>query len=256
MIYPGLVSITFRQLSPREILDLACRAGIQGVEWGGDVHVPHGDLEAAREVGRMTREAGLENVSYGSYYQLGAGNQEGLSFEVVSDTALALETKLVRVWAGDKGSADADEAYRKRVAEESLRLADMAAVRGITIAYEWHIHTLTDTFASAAELLKAADRDNIKTLWQPAVGRPAEECEREISSLLQRLSHLHVYHWQGYAERRPLSEGAAAWREYFRRADQGEGDRFALLEFTRDDAPHAFLEDAKALRELLQGTAP
>jgi hypothetical protein len=44
MIQTGLVSITFRQLSPPAIIDLVRQAGLEGIEWGGDVHVPHGDL--------------------------------------------------------------------------------------------------------------------------------------------------------------------------------------------------------------------
>ena len=59
MLYGGLVSITFRQLQPREIITLVQKSGLKGIEWGGDVHVPHGNLHAAREVGHMTREAGL-----------------------------------------------------------------------------------------------------------------------------------------------------------------------------------------------------
>ena len=53
----GLTSVTFRGLSPAEILRLACRAGLQCVEWGGDVHVPPEDPALARRVGDATRAA-------------------------------------------------------------------------------------------------------------------------------------------------------------------------------------------------------
>lgn len=43
----GLVSVTFRQKSVEEIAALTAEAGLSGVEWGGDVHVPPGDREAA-----------------------------------------------------------------------------------------------------------------------------------------------------------------------------------------------------------------
>ena len=45
-----LTSVTFRRMKPEEILRVAARAGIEGIEWGGDVHVPAGDLAAARRV--------------------------------------------------------------------------------------------------------------------------------------------------------------------------------------------------------------
>ena len=51
----GLVSITFRNKTPREIVALMKRAGLSQVEWGGDVHVKPG-AESAAEVRRMTGE--------------------------------------------------------------------------------------------------------------------------------------------------------------------------------------------------------
>ena len=58
MIKPGLVSITFRNLSVQEISGLAAKSGLVGIEWGGDVHVPHGDVGAARKVRKLTVDAG------------------------------------------------------------------------------------------------------------------------------------------------------------------------------------------------------
>ena len=71
MIYSGLVSVTFRALSPAEIVELVARAGLEGIEWGGDVHAPHGDVARARDVYRRTVDAGLAIPSYGSYYRPG-----------------------------------------------------------------------------------------------------------------------------------------------------------------------------------------
>ena len=39
----GLCSITFRSLDVATIIDLAVSAGLDGIEWGADVHVPVGD---------------------------------------------------------------------------------------------------------------------------------------------------------------------------------------------------------------------
>ena len=73
MLIPGLVSVTFRQLAPREIVQLAAAAGLRGIEWGGDIHVPHGDLQAARAVRDITAAAGLQVLAYGSYFRLEPG---------------------------------------------------------------------------------------------------------------------------------------------------------------------------------------
>jgi len=48
---PGLVSVSFRALSPSEIIPMVVSGGLQGIEWGGDIHVPHGSIGRA---GRTT----------------------------------------------------------------------------------------------------------------------------------------------------------------------------------------------------------
>ena len=120
MISSGLVSITFRKLSPREIVDLVAKAQLDAIEWGGDVHVPHGDLSAAKDVHKMTNDAGLSLSSYGSYYRV--GHDEPVPFGEVLETAVELKAPTIRVWAGKKGSNDADEAYRQRAKDPKSHL--------------------------------------------------------------------------------------------------------------------------------------
>src|ERR1700761_6585245 len=106
MLTPGLVSITFRKLSPEEVIALCVEAEVRCIEWGGDVHVPPGDVARAREVGHLTREAGLEVAAYGSYYRLGP-NEPG-SFEAVMASAAALGAPTIRGWAGRKGARETE----------------------------------------------------------------------------------------------------------------------------------------------------
>lgn len=40
MFAAGLVSVSFREERPESILREASAAGLSGIEWGGDVHVP------------------------------------------------------------------------------------------------------------------------------------------------------------------------------------------------------------------------
>jgi len=61
----GLCSVSFRKLTVVEIIAAVKAAGLDGIEWGGDVHVPHGDVEKAKQVAKLMEEAGLETLSYG-----------------------------------------------------------------------------------------------------------------------------------------------------------------------------------------------
>jgi 3-dehydroshikimate dehydratase len=250
VIRSGLVSITFRKLSPREIVDLVGQAGLTGIEWGGDVHVPHGDLPQARRARRMTREAGLEVASYGSYYRVGV---DGMGpFEPIVDTAVELGAPVIRVWAGNRASADADAAYRARVVHESRRVADLAGRAGVAVAYEFHPRTLTDTNESARALLQDVAHDTVGSYWQPPPGAAVPYNLTGLEAVLPWLRHLHVFTWHGVTgERLPLAGGEGGWMQYLRKAASTRRDHSALIEFVRDDAPEAFVQDAATLRRWL-----
>lgn len=248
---PGLVTITFRKLSPQAIVEAASLAGLACLEWGGDVHVPHGDVETARTVGQMTRDHNLEVRAYGSYYALAESEAKGLAFDTVLETAVALGAPCIRVWPGKRGSAVADAAYRQLVADEALRVADQAHARGISIAYEFHGGTLTDTAASARDLLEATRHPGIFTLWQPPVGGTVEENLKGLALVLPRLGHVHAYHWWPDASHRlPLAEGAADWQRYLSAIREGDKSPDVLLEFVPGDDPGVLAREAQTLQEL------
>ena len=250
MLQTGLVSITFRKLSPERIVELAAAAGLDAIEWGGDVHVLPGDVKRAQEVAELTRQAGLKVASYGSYYRV--GHEEQMPIEFVLECAKALKAPTVRLWAGRQGSEAADRNYRDRIVRESRRVADWAADLGITVGYEFHGNTLTDTNVSAKQLLEAVAHDNVKTYWQPTTTRDVEYCLAGLESLLPWLCNVHVFHWDpATRQRRPLAEGEAVWKQYLQRIRSTGRDHFIMLEFVRDDSPEAFLEDAATLRRWL-----
>lgn len=244
MIKTGLVSITFRSLSPEEIITLVKTTGLDGIEWGGDIHCPHGDVKRAKQVGQMTLDAGLDVAAYGSYYKV-ASDEE---FEPVLESAIALRAPIIRVWAGNKGSKDADECYVKAVVDDSMKIANMAKKEGIQIAYEYHGNTLTDTNKSALELLKAVDNDNIFTYWQPPQDISARERKDGLVKVLPWLTNLHVFSW-GKDVRYPLAQLESEWIGYFDIVSQLKDDRYAMIEFVKDDNKQQFMEDAKTLKK-------
>ena len=143
----GLTSVTFRQKSVEEIIALAAKAGLSGIEWGGDVHVPPGDPAAAAETARKTREAGLCVLSYGSYYR----GMEGEDFGPV------LGAPVIRVWAGQKTYEESSFAEFAALARRFRAAAEMAAAEGIRVAFEYHRGTATQTARGTLALLRAAD---------------------------------------------------------------------------------------------------
>jgi len=256
MIRPGLCSITFRDRSVRDVIALAVEAQLEGIEWGGDIHVPPGNPALAREVGKMTRDAGLVVSSYGSYYRAGVDSREGHSFAQVLDSAVALGAPVIRIWAGQKNEAEATPEEIQAVVEDTRRAADLARAAGVTLACEFHEGTLTERSETALRLVEKVP--GVALYWQPPNGATSEAALSSLQEILPHLGNLHVFHWlvepasgPRRLSLRSLEEGAARWQLYLQAAAARAGDRWALLEFVKDHDPAQFLRDAKTLRRLL-----
>ncbi len=252
----GLTSISFRSLSGEEIIKSCRKAGLDGIEWGGDIHVPHGDLEKADEIRKMTVDAGLEVSSYGSYYRAGISEGKDLLFKDVLDTAKVLHAPVIRVWAGEKDMEKCSEEDARHVVEDSLRIADMAAKEDIGISFEYHGGTLTNTNENALKFAHMARHENLKFYWQPPVGKDIEYCGSGLKELLEKnlLANVHVFHWtfnRGNITRHLLEEGSEAWGEYLEILKKGNSERYLLFEFFKDSSLESFYRDAECLKALL-----
>jgi 3-dehydroshikimate dehydratase len=255
MIAPGLCSITFRALTADDVIDLACRAGAEGIEWGADAHAPPGGGPTIAALGARSRGAGLEVVSYGSY--LGMAPPDGTdddAVDAVLETASALGSPMVRIWTEFGVTPSSSAAERRRVTERTGELVDRIAGHGLLAALEFHPATLTETAASATELLDALDRPGLRTHWQPdPVLSPAAALD-ELARVTSRLAHLHVFAWgpEGIEGRHALVDGEPLWASALALADRDgaalPGRRYALCEYVRGDDPDQFVDDMRVLR--------
>lgn len=256
----GICSITFRALSVKEVAQLVQQARLDAIEWGGDVHVPHGSLNAAEEARKITADCGLEVSSYGSYFSPLDSEGQHEDFQPILDVAQALGAPAIRMWAGRHGSDALDVEYRNELIETTWQVAETAAKQNIKVAFEFHADTLTDTNESAVKLYQEVNHFNLYAYWQPPYWR--NNLEYRIDGLRQlqdRLLNVHVFQWDFSAnenaswsdriDRRPLQEGAEEWKHYFNAVHSR--DRYALLEFVRHDRSDHFLQDAEVLKSWL-----
>ena len=252
MIVPGIASVTFRDKTPEEVIDLAVEAGLQGIEWGGDIHVPVGPFAHAASVGQQTRASGLQVSAYGSYYTVGKSREEGERFVDVLETAKALNAPMIRIWAGAQGSRAATRAYRKKVLDETREIANEAGRAGIGLAFEFHDNTLNDHYTACCELLTDLAHPQVRTYWQPLHGAGPDINGTGISMILPWIVGVHVFHWWPKAEMRlPLKEGKNDWKQYISQLAEISGTIPYNLEFVKDNSSEQFRKDANTLLELL-----
>ena len=257
MFKTGLVSISFRNLDCDRLIELAAEAGLNAIEWGGDVHVPHGDLAKAAAVRQKCAAGRIEVAAYGSYYRVGESEKNGLKFIDVMNSALELGAPLIRVWAGNKGSALHTLAERQVVADDLRRIADMAGNAGIKVATEYHGNTLTDDNDSAYALVfEEAAHPALLTFWQPPNGKPADYCLAGLGKVLPKLASIHIFHWlfpDGKQDIRPLEEGREVWMKYLAAAAKAPGTHCVTLEFFKDNSVEQFKQDAATLKQWIAG---
>lgn len=255
---PGLCSVTFRGLNADSLIALAADHGVRAIEWGGDVHVPPGDIDTATKVARSCARAAIACPSYGSYVRAGTEGARA-AFAGALQSAQALGASNVRVWAGTEAGMSATAADWDRAVADLQAMSGLAADAGMTVSVEYHRNTLTETVADTETLLQRAQAAGLFTYWQPVPGRGLAAWQDEIRRLSPWLGFLHVFHWHPGADRddrRPLAEGEADWRTLmadWRQAPGWPGGRVAFLEFVADDSPQAFAADMEVLHRLCAG---
>ena len=253
MLNSGLVSISFRSLSPQEICALCVRSGLKSIEWGGDVHVPPGDIQNARNVSKLSADSGLKIAAYGSYYRAG---QPQSDFDPTLETAVALGAPFIRIWAGAQGSKEYTKTEREAVVASILACAHKAAAKNIKIALEYHGNTLTDERESVRLLLHetASAGDGLRFYWQPRWDWPETERIASLEDLGDRLASLHVFTWQHHGaqiDRLPLEAGEGMWKRVLRHPLVLKNSSYALMEFVTGDDPQLLARDASTLNRWL-----
>ena len=174
----GLVSVSFRQHSPKEILEVTRSAGI---EWGSDVHAPCRDIERLREIAALQKEYGIVCSSYGTYFRLGETPIEEL--ETYIQAAKILGTDLLRLWCGVKSGKDMTKEERNP--------------------------------DDAVWLMETVNSPHFRMYWQPFQWQNVDENIINAKKIAPYAEHIHVFNWRG-KEKLPLGESVEEWQSYLK----------------------------------------
>lgn len=247
MLKTGLVTVTFRKFDVPKICQTARNAGLELLEWGGDVHVSPMNMDAIALAKSCSAEYGLLIDTYGSYYRCN-GTCDDIA--AVVKTAHAIGAKNLRVWAGTKGNADTDESYRRAVTENLMQVCDTAAEFGLTVSPEFHGGTLTDHWEYAIRLAQDVNAANLRLYWQPNQFRDDEYNLTALRAVLPWLSNVHVFTWAGH-DKFPLADGERMWRQYIDIISADNRNHGMLMEFVCDDTEEQLYRDAETLHRWL-----
>lgn len=241
----GLVSVSFRGHSPREILCAMKGAGLSYIEWGSDVHAPCHDPARLDELVALMKEFGVSCCSYGTYFRPGQTPISELEAYILA--AKTLGTDVLRVWCGTKSGADMTPDEVAPLLADCRAAAEMAERHGVTLCTECHMGTFTERPEDALWLMQTVASPHFRTYWQPFQWREVEQNLAYLRNLAPYVTHLHVFQWKG-AARYSLSEGTSEWQGYLALLDK---PHTLLLEFMPDDKLETLPAEARALRAII-----
>lgn len=245
--YLGLVSVSFRSHTPQDILTAMNRAGLDRIEWGGDVHAPAGDMEKVGLLAAFQMEYGVICSSYGSYFRINVSPLEKLPSVVAA--AKTLGTNIIRLWAGNEGSAAYTGQKKEDFFSECRKIANFGVENNVIFCLECHNWTYTDTKETALELMEAVDSLNFRMYWQPNQFKSIEENIAYAKLLAPYTEHIHVFNWKG-EQKMPLCDAIDVWKRYLTAFDT---NKTLLLEFMPDGDIHSLEREAAALRRIVEG---
>ena len=257
----ALCTIAFRERLLEYSLDIACEAGLDGVEiWGREPHISEEyDANRVAAARKMVTDRGLAVAVFGSYLRFGAVENDTMPLRDVLQIAAGLEAPVVRVWAGDVGSDEADEALWKRTVEECREEAGAAARMGMKLAVEMHSKTLADTGPCARRLVDEVSHGNFGLNYQASSKLDDDDALERLELALPHVFHLHA---QNYAplngdpervERVGLADGVIDYAPLVRRLRDASYEGYLAVEFSPsncDNKREAIIRDAQYLRSL------
>ena len=247
MFQAGLVSISFRTLSPEEIVALCREAGLAAIEWGSDVHAPYNDIEKLNRIVALQKESGIACSSYGTYFKLGVHDTAELHGYIAA--AKLLGTDILRLWCGDKNYEDLDADGRAHLLNEAKKAAAIAEEAGVTLCMECHNNTFTNCLEGALVLMREVNSPAFRMYWQPNQFRTDEVNFEYARRIAPYTKHVHVFQWRE-KDKFPLADGVALWEKYLSYFD---GSQSLLLEFMPDNKPESLKTEAEALHRLIKG---
>lgn len=244
---PGLVSVSFRNLPPQEILNLMKQNDLEYVEWGSDVHASPHDTDNLEYIAGMQKDMGIKCSSYGTYFRICVNETEEI-YDYIK-AAKILGTNVLRLWCSDKSASKFTDEEKENLFLQCRKLADIAEKENVILCMECHINTFTDNIESALELMERVSSPNFRMYYQPNQYKTEEQNLIYASRIADYTVNIHVFNWKE-KEKYPLDPAKNIWSKYLMNFD---GDKFLLLEFMPDGKEETLTQEANTLREIIGG---
>ena len=241
----GLVSVSFRRHTPKDILEAMKSVGLSLIEWGSDVHAPYDNIETLNEISKMQKEYGIVCSSYGTYFRLGESPLEEL--ESYIQAAKILGTDILRLWCGTKNGKNMSAKERDDFLSVCRNAAVIAEKHKVILCMECHKKTFTENPDDAIWLMESIHSPHFRMYWQPFQWQTTDENIENAKKISPYTEHIHVFNWK-QDQKLPLADAALEWQEYLKNFSF---PRTLLLEFMPGGTMEELPVETTALKRIL-----
>lgn len=239
----GVASVTFRNKSMSEVVEIAKKAGVSYIEWGSDVHVQTAeDAQKARE---LCDKNGITICSYGSYYRVGSRERE--NWEQLCKNAEIMGASSVRVWLGSKDSEKTEEDEYKNLLEDLTHICNTAEKYNLLVCPECHDNTFNNNTSAIIRLKKDLNKDNFRTYFQSRYLRFDYDMDR-IEKTFRFIENVHVSYRDLIREQRFGKKDRLYIDKILKKLSEMNFSGVVMVEFTKGAKEKNFIKDVEKLK--------
>ena len=239
----GLCSVTFRKKSAVQVIELAKKAGIGYIEWGGDVHVTN--IEEARLVKSMCDNECIKICSYGSYFNCKEYDEQ--KWTEICTIAKTMGAESIRVWLGKKDSEITSEEEYNNLVANTRKMCDIAAEHDLLVCPECHDNTFNNNTDAILRFIGDLKKDNFRTYFQSRYFRMEYDLDR-IDRTFDYIKDVHVSYRDLKKEQRFRKKDKLYLDKLLKKLIEKSFDGIIMIEFVSGDREKAFLKDAGKLK--------
>jgi len=203
-------------------------------------HISRENENSVHRILDLGDSLGVSFPIVGAYPQLHLSgderNRELDRFKRIIEFARILRTRIVKIFAGSKGTEELDGKEYKRSVEFLQQMIDLAAATDLTITGELHRKTLLDSIASTRELLATLNTTDFRICYQPFDFRATERAVTDYAALADVVAHVH-YQGRRSGKFESLEKSDIDYALLTRELINHGFDGYVSIEFVKDCAP-------------------
>lgn len=239
----GVASVTFRNKSISQVIEIAKKAEVEFIEWGADVHVK--TIDDAKFAKKLCDENNIRISSYGSYYRVGCLDED--KWDEICRIASEMNASSVRIWLGNKDSEFYTENEYEELLEEMKILCRKAQEYNLLVCPECHDNTFNNNTKAILRMKNDLNCDNFKTYFQSRYLRFDYDIDR-IEKTFDFIENLHVSYRDLKKEQRFKKRDKKYLDKLIEKFISMNFKGIVIVEFTKGSKEKNFIKDIRKLK--------